>query len=56
MNRKPQPLMVDRECANCGQSFKARASDARRGWGLYCGKSCKAKANAKGKEIVGGAL
>lgn len=56
MNRKPQPLMVDRQCAHCGEPFKARASDVRRGWGMYCGKSCKALANAKGKDPVGGFL
>lgn len=41
--RRPMPLMVDRACICCGDPFKARASDVRRGWGLYCSKTCKAR-------------
>lgn len=34
--------MVDRQCKCCRAPFKARASDVKRGWGLFCSKSCKA--------------
>jgi hypothetical protein len=40
-----QPLasgMVQRVCKNCRDPFQARAADVRRGWALYCSKSCKA--------------
>lgn len=40
--RKPMPQMVDRKCKGCGAPFLARAADVKRGWGLYCSKSCKA--------------
>ena len=40
--RKPMPRMVDRHCKGCDQPFKARASDVKRGWGMFCSKSCKA--------------
>ncbi|BAO20641.1 hypothetical protein [Pseudomonas phage PPpW-3] len=47
MIRKPMPRMVERTCASCGQAFNARATDVKRGWGVYCSKSCKANARAK---------
>jgi hypothetical protein len=34
--------MVERKCKCCKTSFKARAADVNRGWGVYCSKSCKA--------------
>ena len=40
--RVPQPKMVERKCRRCRAKFLARASDVKRGWGLYCSKSCKA--------------
>lgn len=40
--RKPMPKMVDRICKGCRQPFQARAADVKRGWGLFCSKSCKA--------------
>lgn len=42
MSRKPMPRMVERTCAGCGKAFNARAADVKRGWGLFCSKSCKA--------------
>ena len=38
------PKMVDRKCKCCKKVFQARAADVSRGWGLFCSKSCKAKA------------
>jgi hypothetical protein len=35
-------LMVDRICPRCKDPFKARAVDVKRGWGIYCSKTCKA--------------
>ena len=40
--RRPMPQMVDRNCKGCSRPFKARAADVKRGWGLFCSKSCKA--------------
>lgn len=36
--------MTDRTCQNrkCGARFTARTADVKRGWGLFCSKSCKA--------------
>lgn len=39
---RPTPRMIDRTCAGCKQPFKARAADAKRGWGRFCSKRCKA--------------
>lgn len=38
------PAMVEVKCANkrCRLKFMARVADRKRGWGLYCSKSCKA--------------
>lgn len=30
-------------CACCGDPFKARVADRKRGWARFCSKSCKAK-------------
>lgn len=30
------------KCKCCGAPFEARVADRKRGWGLYCSKSCKA--------------
>lgn len=37
--------MVDRVCKNksCKALFSAKPADVKRGWALYCSKSCKAK-------------
>ncbi|MEX3555816.1 MAG: hypothetical protein VB131_04180 [Burkholderia gladioli] len=40
--RKPMPKMVERQCKRCKKPFFARAADVKRGWGLFCSKSCKA--------------
>lgn len=29
-------------CQRCQQPFTARVADRKRGWGLFCSKSCKA--------------
>mgnify|MGYP000851826242 CR=1 FL=1 len=42
-DRKPTPTMVLRRCPVCGTEFQARTVDVKRGWGLFCSKSCKAK-------------
>lgn len=42
VKRIPQPKMVERKCKCCRSTFWARAADVKRGWGLYCSKSCKA--------------
>lgn len=34
--------MVNRKCKRCGDPFRARAADVKRGWALFCSKSCKA--------------
>ncbi|MCA8120469.1 hypothetical protein LGN07_17240 [Burkholderia cepacia] len=41
-DRKPMPKMVERKCKRCKTPFLARAADVKRGWGLFCSKSCKA--------------
>lgn len=40
--RVPAPKMVERKCKRCKTPFLARAADVKRGWGLFCSKSCKA--------------
>lgn len=35
--------MVEVKCGQCKDSFMARVIDRKRGWGIYCSKSCKAK-------------
>ena len=42
IRRIPQPKMVERKCRCCRSTFWARAADVKRGWGMYCSKSCKA--------------
>jgi hypothetical protein len=34
--------MVERVCKCCGVRFQARRADVKRGWALFCSKSCKA--------------
>lgn len=36
--------MIERTCRNkkCGAKFVARTADVKRGWGMFCSKSCKA--------------
>jgi len=41
------PKMVSRKCAWCRDPFQAREADVKRGWGLFCSKSCKAKKQEK---------
>lgn len=31
------------KCKCCNKPFEARVADRKRGWALYCSKSCKAK-------------
>ncbi len=35
--------MVDKKCEHCGDAIRVRQADINRGWGKFCGKSCKAK-------------
>ena len=35
------------KCAHCGTPKTVRQADLNRGWGKYCSKSCKAKAQEK---------
>ena len=37
------PSMTNRKCKACGDPFKARTADVKRGWARYCSKSCKAR-------------
>jgi hypothetical protein len=39
--------MIEQKCKCCKTVFEARASDVKRGWGLYCSKRCKAIAQEK---------
>lgn len=34
---------MERVCKYCGDKFQAKPADVKRGWGLFCNKSCKAK-------------
>lgn len=43
----PPPKMVERKCKWCRKPFQARVADVKRGWGLFCSKSCKAKKQEK---------
>ena len=45
--RVPQPKMVECKCRWCRSPFMARAVDVKRGWGLFCSKSCKAMRQEK---------
>jgi endogenous inhibitor of DNA gyrase (YacG/DUF329 family) len=36
--------MVSIKCAHCGKDRDVRAADVARGWGKFCDKRCKAKA------------
>lgn len=38
---------VDRTCKWCKKPFKARSADVKRGWALFCSKSCKAMKQEK---------
>lgn len=35
------------KCKCCGDGFSAREADRKRGWALYCSKSCKAIAQTR---------
>ncbi|VVC05789.1 Uncharacterised protein [uncultured archaeon] len=39
--------MILVNCKYCHDSFYARTADAKRGWGKFCSKSCKAKYQEK---------
>lgn len=43
--------MIDRVCKNraCCAKFMARTADVKRGWGLFCSKSCKASTPELGR-------
>jgi hypothetical protein len=43
--------MIGRICKHkaCGAAFEARVADVKRGWALYCSKSCKARAKPLGR-------
>lgn len=43
----PRGAKVRKSCECCGGSFEARLADHKRGWARYCGKSCKARHQAK---------
>jgi hypothetical protein len=45
--KKVRGAKVNCTCKNCGQDFEARAADVKRGWGLFCTKSCKAQEQEK---------
>jgi hypothetical protein len=34
---------VERTCKTCRGTFLARTADVKRGWGLFCSKTCKGK-------------
>ena len=44
---KKYMTLILRKCKNCRTIFRARLADAKRGWALYCSKSCKAIAQEK---------
>jgi hypothetical protein len=33
---------VERKCKFCGETIHPREADVKRGWGLFCNKTCKA--------------
>lgn len=37
-------MKIARKCNHCRTNIFPRLADVRRGWGLYCSKSCKASA------------
>ena len=39
--------MIERKCKCCSKLISVREADVKRGWGLYCSKSCKAKAQER---------
>lgn len=45
--RKPMPRMEERTCKWCKTKFQARSADVKRGWALFCSKSCKAMKQEK---------
>ena len=45
------PKMVTIACKCCGKPKEVRHADVKRGWGLFCSKSCKAKYQTKTKPI-----
>lgn len=48
MSKQPtRGIQIEAECEHCKGTFKARLADIRRGWGKYCSKPCKARAQAE---------
>ncbi len=47
------PSTTNIACANCGKIFAARTADVKRGWGIYCSKSCKASKQTRDTNISG---
>ncbi len=41
--------IIIRNCDNCGTEYNADNRNIKRGWGLYCSKSCAAKKREKKK-------
>ena len=41
--------IVNRNCDNCGKTYKADSRNLKRGWGLCCSKSCAAQKREKNK-------
>jgi hypothetical protein len=42
IQRRPKAAMTERICPVCGREFQAKTKDVKRGWGVYCKKSCAA--------------
>lgn len=40
--QRPRGATVIVKCKRCKDPFVARVADRKRGWGIYCSKSCKA--------------
>lgn len=46
------PTYVEKKCLTCGKKFKAKSSQVKRGFGIYCSKDCFNKSkNGKTKSI-----
>lgn len=43
-------------CQQCSKEFAARVADRRRGWALFCSKSCKATKQAAKRHAMWKAL
>lgn len=36
-------MKISKKCRFCSEEFETRTADVKRGWGLFCSKSCAAK-------------